>query len=75
MKLLNSHEKLVQQMDVDLKKSNQVDFNVDPLDLPKNVINSNDNMPELAKMQIELLVVRHSFVWQALARKVIFPRT
>lgn len=56
LKLLDSHQRLVQKMGAELKNSNQTNYNVRPLDLPKNVIDSNDNMPELAKMQIELLV-------------------
>jgi hypothetical protein len=56
LKLLNSQQKFVDQMGVDLRRSNQQKYTVDPLDLPKNIENSGANMPELAKMQMDLLV-------------------
>lgn len=56
LKLLNSHKGFVDQMSDDLKTSNQSNYKVDPFDLPNNVANINDNMPELAKMQLDLLV-------------------
>ena len=56
LKLLTSQEKFVGQMGVDLRRSNQQSFVVDPLDLPKSVENTGNNMPELAKMQMDLLV-------------------
>lgn len=56
LKLLNSHNRFVDQMSDDLKTSNQSNYNVDAFDLPNNVANINDNMPELATMQLDLLV-------------------
>ena len=56
LKLLESHNGFVQQMDNDLRNANQSNYNVDPFKLPNNVANVNDNMPELAKMQMDLLV-------------------
>jgi hypothetical protein len=55
LKLLNSQKSLIQRMDSDLRGAEET-YLVDPLQLPKNVINKNDNMPELSKMQIDLLV-------------------
>ena len=43
-------------MESDLKNSTGVRFSTAPVELPKNVANNNDNMPELSKMQIDLLV-------------------
>ncbi len=56
LKLLDSHKEFVGQMTFDLKNSNTTTFHQPPIDLPKNVANINDNMPELSKMQIDLLV-------------------
>jgi len=56
LKMLESHGKFLNQMDNDLRNSNQTNYNVEPFKLPNNVANINDNMPELAKMQIDLLV-------------------
>jgi len=56
LNLLNSHKQFVEQMDDDLKNSNQSNYFVDPLQLPNNVVDTNDSMPELAKMQMDLLV-------------------
>lgn len=56
LKLLNSHQGFVDQMSRDLKISNRSAFNVDPFELPNNVANINDNMPDLARMQLDLLV-------------------
>lgn len=56
LKLLNSHKKFVDQMGSDLKNAGDANYAVAPLELPANVVNTNDRMPELAKMQIDLLV-------------------
>ena len=58
LKLLDSHGRFVEQMDDDLKTSasDRMDYHVAPLRLPANVVDTNDNMPELAKIQIDLLV-------------------
>lgn len=55
LKLLNSHKKFVEQTGQDLRRTTQKYF-VDPHQLPNNVIDSDDKMPELSKMQIDLLV-------------------
>ena len=56
LKLLNSHKKFVGQMGHDLNNADDAKYTTDPIDLPKNIANINDKMPELAKMQIDLLV-------------------
>ena len=56
LKILNAHQKFVDQMGVDLNGSNNTNYATSPLDLPPNVANVGDKMPELAKMQIDLLV-------------------
>jgi hypothetical protein len=54
--LIESHSQYIQQMKNDLTDSDRGNFVVDPVKLPANVANENDNMPELSKMQIDLLV-------------------
>ena len=56
LKLLDAHNRFVDQMDNDLKNANQSGYVADPFKLPNNVADVNDNMPELAKMQMDLLV-------------------
>jgi len=56
LKLLNSHKQFVKQMGADLKHSGDAKYATPPIELSKNVANINDNMPELAKMQIDLIV-------------------
>jgi hypothetical protein len=56
LKLLNSHQEMVQRMGNDLKNTKQSKFAVTPIELPKNVVEMDDNMPDLSKMQIDLLV-------------------
>ncbi len=56
LKLLDSHKKFVDKMSLDLKNSGSRTYAVDPPELPRNVANTGDNMPDLAKMQIDLLV-------------------
>jgi hypothetical protein len=56
LKLLNSHQQLVTNMDQRLKNDSGVAYNVDPLSLPKNIVDTDQNMPELSRMQIDLLV-------------------
>lgn len=54
--IINSHRNYVQQMKTDLNSTDAFQLNLDPVKLPDNVGNTNDNMPELAKMQMDLLV-------------------
>jgi len=55
-RLIDSHGQYVQQMKTELRQSNRDDFAVEPIKLPTNVANENDKMPELAKMQMDLMV-------------------
>jgi hypothetical protein len=55
-KLLKSQGKLVAQLDDQLQSSNQTGYRVAPVQLSPNVAETNDNMPEISKMQIDLLV-------------------
>lgn len=56
LRLLETQQSLVQKYDQQLKQTQQVDYAVEPVQLPSNVAEKNDNMPELSKMQIDLLV-------------------
>ena len=57
LKLLNSHQSIIQQMDNDLKNMKQAKkFITPPIELPKNVADDDNGMPESAKMQIDLMV-------------------
>lgn len=56
MKLLNTHKDFVGQMGEDLANSGNQKFAAPPIELPRNVANIGENMPELSKMQIDLLV-------------------
>ena len=57
LKLLDSHKSIVQQMGNDLKNNLQAKkYTAPPIELPKNIADNDDNMPELAKMQIDLMV-------------------
>jgi len=52
---LDKNAQRVQKMGSDLA-SDTTEFNVAPVELSLDVANTNDNMPELAKMQMDLLV-------------------
>lgn len=54
--LLESHGKFVEQMRQDMKSTGDVKLATPPVKLPTNVANKNDNMPELARMQMDLMV-------------------
>lgn len=54
--LLNSHLASIHKMKTDLKDSDGVVYDVATPHLEPNVADENDNMPQLAKMQIDLLV-------------------
>ncbi|MEM9941058.1 MAG: DUF1552 domain-containing protein [Planctomycetota bacterium] len=54
--MLQRHQKFLQSMEKELTSSSNVNYPVAPLELPANVANVNDNMPDLSKMQIDLLV-------------------
>lgn len=56
LKLLDSQSRFAREMDDDLRNAEQAVLPSSPLQLPANVINENDNMPELSRLQIELLV-------------------
>ncbi len=53
--MLNSHSKYVGQARENLKSSN-VSYANPPLVLPKSIATDNDNMPEVSKLQMDLLV-------------------
>jgi hypothetical protein len=54
--LLNAQQRLLGEMDEQLANDTGVSYRVDPIALPKNVVDTDQNMPELSKMQIDLLV-------------------
>ena len=54
--VLEAHGQYTSKAKQDLLNSGQTNHVVDPVKLPPNVANRNDNMPELSKMQIDLLV-------------------
>ena len=55
-RIFDAHQSYVEQFKSDLETQRQIQLNVEPTRLPDNVENHNDNMPELSKMQIDLLV-------------------
>ena len=55
-KLLKSHQQLVQQYGKELNQSANVKHYVEPVKLPENVAQRTENMVELSKMQMDLLV-------------------
>lgn len=54
--LLNSNQKFIRQMQADLETSGNSNSQLIPIKLPANVPLVNDSMPELAKMQMDLIV-------------------
>ncbi len=54
--VLNSHAGLVRAMDRDLRRDDRSDLSVAPIKLPANVADGDENMPQIAKMQMDLLV-------------------
>jgi hypothetical protein len=58
--LLEEHESFVRTMEVDLQAARQSTADVAPPALEAGVKNTNDNLPKLSQMQIDLLV--HSLV-------------
>lgn len=54
--LLNNHQRLVKQYEQELRGSAKVVHHVAPIELPQNIAETNENMPQLAKMQMDLLV-------------------
>ena len=60
-KLLIEHSKLVDRMENEYANSSLLDkLMVKPPELPEGILNRNDNLPELSRLQIDLLV--NSFV-------------
>lgn len=55
LKMLDSHGQFIAQASENLKNSN-VEYIRQPLVLPKSIANDNDNMPEVSKIQMDLLV-------------------
>lgn len=55
-KRLETHGDFVRQMKQDLQTSGTREFVRQPIKLPTNVADENDNMPDLAKMQMDLMV-------------------
>ncbi len=60
VKLLDEHEAFVRTIEQELQEANQRQSSVKPPQLEPGVKNTNDNMPKLSQMQIDLLV--NSFV-------------
>ena len=54
--LLQAHGKYIGQMEQELENRDEPSYLAAPVELPKNVGNSDDDMPTLSKMQIDLLV-------------------
>ncbi len=54
--LLEEHEALVRQMEVDLKIADKQKLDVPAPELSEGVADQNDNLPTLARMQMDLLV-------------------
>lgn len=54
--LLNTNKKFVQQMKTDLQSAGNSNEYPKPLKLPANIPLVNDSMPDLAKMQMDLIV-------------------
>lgn len=54
--LLKSNSQYIDRMKTDLNTAAQSSATVIPIDLPRNVPESNDRLPELAAMQMDLLV-------------------
>ncbi len=59
-KLLEEHESFVRAMEQDLQAARETKLDVEPPVLEAGVKNTNDNLPKLSQMQIDLLV--HSLV-------------
>ncbi len=55
-KLLGRHQQFVEQMRGELKTASQSTQKLIPIELPKDIPLDSDNMPELARMQMDLLV-------------------
>jgi hypothetical protein len=58
--LLEQHAALVRQMEQELENANREPLRVPPPELREGVVDRNDNVPRLSRMQIDLLV--NSFV-------------
>jgi hypothetical protein len=58
--LLEQHAALVRQMEQELENTNREPLRVPPPELQEGVVDRNDNVPRLSRMQIDLLV--NSFV-------------
>jgi hypothetical protein len=54
--LLAEHQALVRQMEKELQAENQQPVTGEPPELQRGVKNTNDNMPKISRMQIDLLV-------------------
>ena len=55
-RLLEEHAQFVTEMEKDLKRAREQKVDIAPPDLKRGVSNENDNIPELSRMQIDLLV-------------------
>lgn len=54
--IISSHRSYVELMESELRSAVETKLHVQPVKLPDNVSDTNDNMPELSKMQMDLLV-------------------
>ena len=60
-KLLIEHSKLVDRMETEYANGSSLDkLMVKPPELPEGILNRNDNLPQLSRLQIDLLV--NSFI-------------
>ncbi|HMJ90034.1 MAG TPA: DUF1552 domain-containing protein [Candidatus Acidoferrum sp.] len=59
-RLLEEHESLVRQMEIEIKESSSQKLRVSPPTFEEGIVDQNDNVPRLSRMQMDLLV--NSFV-------------
>src|SRR2546425_4192828 len=55
-RLLDDHEALVRQMEKEISEADRQKLRVSPPSLEEGVVDQNDNVPRLSRMQIDLLV-------------------
>ena len=59
-RLLEEHEALVRQMEKEIREADRQKLRVSPPSLEEGIVDQNDNVPRLSRMQVDLLV--NSFV-------------
>ncbi|MHB8866960.1 MAG: DUF1552 domain-containing protein [Pirellulaceae bacterium] len=66
-KVLEEHESFVRAMEEDLQTTRQAELDVEPPVIEEGVKNTNDNLPKLSRMQIDLLVHSLACDWTRVA--------